>query len=87
MIVRGVDVQTVATGGVVKHLVKFPQRCQWLTDSNLCSLHPDMRPEADKPPRPDFCEVWPAEPSQLVNDPYCGFRFVWVNDDEHQETS
>lgn len=72
--VRGVGVHRV--GG--KFLIDVEQRCQYLTDRGLCSLHPAMNPPADLPPRPGFCEEWPVDPSQTLLDPECGFTFRWV---------
>ena len=61
-----------------KWLIDVKQQCQYLTDQNLCALHQAMNPPADLPPRPDFCAEWPTDPSQTLNDPYCGFTFRWV---------
>lgn len=71
---RGVTVRRVG----MSYLVDYPQRCQWLTDRGLCSLHPAMNPSPDLPPRPDFCEEWPVDPSQTLLDPDCGYTFKWV---------
>ena len=56
--------------GTNRYLVKFPQRCQHLTDDGLCGIY-------GKAERPQFCSDWPQEPAQLINDNYCGFSFVW----------
>lgn len=64
--------------GTNRYLVKFPQRCQHLTEEGLCGIY-------GKPERPQFCSDWPQEPSQLVNDPYCGFSFVWKDDEPASE--
>lgn len=74
--VRGLSVK----GDGHDFLLDFPQRCKHLTTKGLCALHPSMNPSADLPRRPDFCEAWPSEPSQLINDEYCGFRFSWVDE-------
>lgn len=63
------------------YLFDIPQRCQYLSDEGLCKLHPSQNP-VDMPERPEFCEQWPQEPSQLVNDPYCGFTFRWVDEEK-----
>ncbi len=68
--VRGVSVKEMGRD----YLVDIPQRCQFLTDKGLCGLY-------GQPERPDFCEIWPTEPAQLVNDPGCGFRFVWIEEE------
>lgn len=57
-------------------LADIPQRCQYLTNKGLCSLHPDMNPGPELPRRPDFCSRWPEEPAQLIADPYCGYQFI-----------
>ncbi len=72
LVTRGVRVGV--EGGMM--LVDLDQRCEYLTDDNLCALHPDMNPPADAPPRPEVCDLWPTHPSQLVADMYCGFSFV-----------
>lgn len=74
---RGLDVK----GRDGDYLIDLPQRCQHLTSGGLCALHPDMKPTPSLPKRPDFCAEWPAEPSQLINDPQCGYSFTWVEDD------
>ena len=74
--IRGLSVK----GKDGDYLLDFPQTCQYLTREGLCSLHPSMKSSADLPVRPDFCEDWPSEPSQLINDPYCGFTFRWVDE-------
>ncbi len=70
--VRGLSVK----GKDGNYLLEIPQVCQYLTKKGLCSLHPSMNP-VGKPARPDYCEDWPMEPSQLVMDTYCGFTFRW----------
>lgn len=74
---RGVTVKTYESETERKHLALIDQRCQWLTDDNLCGLHPDMNPAPDSPPRPDICGEWPTEPGQTLHHPHCGFRFEW----------
>ena len=71
--VRGNSVK----GDSLGFLLDIPQRCQYLTNEGLCSLHPDMNP-IGLPDRPQFCEDWPVEPSQLINDDYCGYAFSWI---------
>lgn len=62
-------------------LLDIAHRCQHLTDAGLCGLHPSMNPSPALPKRPEFCSEWPTEPSQLVNDTYCGFSFRWVEEE------
>ena len=76
--VRGVKV--IEAGGKV--LVDLPQRCQYLTADGLCGLHPDMKDRLQPVARPQFCWDWPQEPSQLINDPDCGFSFEWSEEPE-----
>ena len=63
--------------GTNRYLVKFPQRCQHLTKEGLCGIY-------GKPERPQFCSDWPQEPAQTINDPYCGFSFVWVEEEKEK---
>lgn len=70
--VRGAEIRRYGE----KSLADIPQVCQYLTEDNLCGLHPDLNPDPSLPDRPAFCEAWPEEPSQLALDPYCGFEFV-----------
>ncbi len=67
------------------HLVNIPYTCQYLTTEGLCSLHPDLHPSNTLPHRPEFCEDWPTEPSQLVPNPECGYSFVWKDEAVLQE--
>lgn len=69
---RGVDVYEVGD----KYLIDVPQTCQYLSEG-LCKLHPAMKPPADLPTRPSFCDEWPTDPSQTLLDD-CGFSFRWV---------
>lgn len=64
-----------------KYLVDTPQRCQYLTARGKCSLHPALNPPPHLPRRPQFCADWPQEPSQLLNDPQCGFTFRWEDEE------
>jgi hypothetical protein len=75
--IRGVNVKEAAG----MYLLDFQQKCQYLTGRGLCRLHPAMNPPASLPERPAFCGEWPTEPSQLLNDPYCGFTFKWVEEE------
>ena len=82
--IRGV--RLIESGGKV--LVDLPQRCQYLTHNGLCALHPDMKYKlklttisTDGVERPQFCSDWPQEPSQLINDPYCGYSFERVEEE------
>ena len=77
---RGVEVREYDSPAGLKHLALIDQRCQWLTDDNLCTLHPDMEHPAGAPPRPDICDEWPTEPEQTIHHPYCGFTFRWEPD-------
>ena len=70
--VRGADVEVHGD----QMLVAIPQRCQYLTDNNLCALHPSMNPDPALPSRPVVCNDWPTHPSHLMSDLYCGFSFI-----------
>lgn len=71
LFIRGVSVKIHTESE--KALVDIPQRCQYLTPDGLCGIY-------GLPERPSFCSRWPEEPAQLLNDPDCGFRFVWEED-------
>lgn len=58
-----------------QYLARDMRPCQWLTDDKLCALHPDTRTEG-LPPRPQLCDAFPSEPSQIAIHPECGFRFI-----------
>lgn len=75
--VRGAEVRAYRG----RWLADWAQRCQYLTDDNLCALHPDMNPSPDLPARPLICDEGPAEPSQMLLDPNCGFEFTWVEEE------
>jgi len=62
-----------------KYLARDMRPCQWLTPDKLCALHPDVRSEGD-PKRPDLCDEFPMEPSQILLHPECGFRFVEIDE-------
>lgn len=62
-------------------LADIPHRCQHLTGEGLCALHPDLNPSSELPDRPALCDIWPTEPSQIVNHPYCLFEFRWVGEE------
>ena len=71
-LIRGLNIK----GKDGNFLIDLPFICQYLTDGGLCALHPDMRPAMHLPKRPAFCDDWPTEPAQLINDD-CGFSFIW----------
>ena len=72
------------------YALDLPQRCEFLTDNNLCALHPAMNPPAGYPPRPEVCDDGPFEPAGLIFDgpegewPGCGFTFVLVDDEGNE---
>ena len=63
------------------YLADIPFVCQYLTPKGLCGLHPDLHPNHNLPHRPEMCEDWPTEPAQLLNNPECGFTFVWKDEE------
>lgn len=80
---RGVKVLS----GEEQSLVAIPQRCQFLTQDNLCALHPAMKPSPELPKRPEFCDDWPTDPAQLVIHPECGYTFTLIEEQTDLDSS